>query len=222
MARVNSDLVGKYINIASRAAGFLHKRFGGRLSADLGVEGRALLDGLRAHGATVRRAVRRARVRQGAARDHAAGRPRERVRRPEQALGAGQASRAWTRALHDVCTVCIEAFRLLTIYLKPVLPALAAQVEAFLQVEPLQFADARARAGRGHTIGEYKHLMQRVDAEAARALFEPPAAARAAPLPGGEALADGDRHRRLRQDRPAHRARSWPARRWRARPSCCA
>jgi methionyl-tRNA synthetase len=48
VARVNSDLVGKYINIASRAAGFLAKRFGGRLSADVGVEGRALLDGLRA------------------------------------------------------------------------------------------------------------------------------------------------------------------------------
>ena len=41
--------MGKYINIASRAAGFLGKRFGGQLSADLGVEGRALLDGLRAH-----------------------------------------------------------------------------------------------------------------------------------------------------------------------------
>jgi methionyl-tRNA synthetase len=48
MARVNSDLVGKYINIASRAAGFLAKRFGGQLSSDLGVEGRLLLDGLRA------------------------------------------------------------------------------------------------------------------------------------------------------------------------------
>ena len=48
VASVNSDLVGKYINIASRAAGFLGKRFGGRLSADLGVEGRMLLDGLRA------------------------------------------------------------------------------------------------------------------------------------------------------------------------------
>ena len=53
VARVNADLVGKYINIASRAAGFLSKRFGGQLSADVGVEGRALLDGLRAHADTV-------------------------------------------------------------------------------------------------------------------------------------------------------------------------
>ncbi|MEO5695550.1 MAG: methionine--tRNA ligase, partial [Burkholderiaceae bacterium] len=53
IARVNSDLIGKYVNIASRAAGFIAKRFGGHLSADLGVEGRTLLDGLRAHRETV-------------------------------------------------------------------------------------------------------------------------------------------------------------------------
>ena len=91
--------------------------------------------------------------------------------------------------LHDVCSVCIEAFRVLTIYLKPVLPALAVQVEAFLQVPPLNFADA-ARALGAHRIGDYKHLMQRVDAKLLDALFEPPAdAAPQAPLPGGEALA---------------------------------
>jgi methionyl-tRNA synthetase len=49
-----------------------------------------------------------------------------------------------------VCSVCIEAFRLLTIYLKPVLPALAAQVEAFLRWPPLQWADARARSAAHH------------------------------------------------------------------------
>ena len=55
-------------------------------------------------------------------------------------------------ALHDACSVCIEAFRVLTIYLKPVLPALAARVEAFLQVPPLVFADAaRAMAMRCNT-----------------------------------------------------------------------
>jgi methionyl-tRNA synthetase len=54
---------------------------------------------------------------------------------------------AWSAALHDVCTVCIEAFRVLTIYLKPVLPALAAQVEAFLKVAPLDWADAARALG---------------------------------------------------------------------------
>jgi len=189
IARVNADLVGKYINIASRAAGFLSKRFGGLLSADLGVEGRVLLDGLRAHRATIEdlyetrefgKAVREVML--------LADRVNEYVdqHKPwELAKLAGQDA-----ALHDVCSVCIEAFRLLTIYLKPILPALAAQVEAFLQVAPMQFADAQRALGH-HRIADYKHLMQRVDAAKVEQLLtppEPPAAA--APLPGGEAVAD--------------------------------
>ena len=163
MARVNSDLVGKYINIASRAAGFLSKRFGGRLSGDLGVEGRSLLDTLRAHQATV----------------EALYEEREFGKALREIMGLADKvneyvdqHKPWELAkkegadalLHDVCSTCIEAFRLLTIYLKPVLPAMAANVEAFLRVEPLGFADA-ARALGGHAIGDYKHLMQRVDAK---------------------------------------------------------
>ena len=111
---------------------------------------------------------------------------------PPQGGGApsgGGAAGAWgsSAALHDVCSVCIEAFRVLTIYLKPILPALAAQVEAFLKVAPMDFADA-ARALGHHTIGEYQHLMQRVDAKQMDALFEPPQAARVDP--GGEPIAD--------------------------------
>ena len=88
--------------------------------------------------------------------------------------------------LHDVCTVCIEAFRVLTIYLKPVLPALAAQVETFLKVAPMDFADA-SRALGAHVIGEYKHLMQRVDPLLLDKLFEPPKIE--LPPPGGEPVA---------------------------------
>ncbi len=95
--------------------------------------------------------------------------------------------------LHDVCTTCIEAFRLMTIYLKPVLPALAAQVEGFLRSEPLLFADAARLLGEGHAIAEYKHLMQRVDAKQIDQLFEAPEpmaeAAAATALPGGEGIA---------------------------------
>lgn len=186
VARVNSDLIGKYINIASRAAGFLSKRFGGRLSADLGVEGRALLDGLRAQRATIEqlyeereygKAVRETML--------LADRVNEYVdqHKPwELAKQQGQDA-----ALHDVCSVCIEAFRVLTIYLKPILPALAAQVEGFLKVEPMDFADASRALGH-HTIGEYKHLMQRVDAKEVDKLFEAPAAPKVSP--GGEDIAD--------------------------------
>jgi len=67
-----------------------------------------------------------------------------------------------------------------------VLPALAVQVERFLRVEPLRFADA-ARALGAHTIGEYRHLMQRVDATQLDALLEPPVIE--LPPPGGEAIA---------------------------------
>ena len=188
LARVNSDLVGKYINIASRAAGFLSKRFGGLLSADLGVEGRALLDTLRAHRTTIG-ALYEEREFAKALREVMllADRVNEFVdqNKPwELAKQIGQDA-----VLHDVCSVCIEAFRLLTIYLKPVLPTLAAQVEAFLKVEPLRFADAaRALGGHGgHTIGDYRHLMQRVDAAQLDALLEPSVVE--APPPGGEAIA---------------------------------
>ncbi|MBI3367860.1 MAG: methionine--tRNA ligase [Burkholderiales bacterium] len=185
VSRVNADLIGKYINIASRAAGFLAKRFGGKLSADLGVEGRTLLDALRAHRATVEelyeerefgKAVRETML--------LADRVNEFVdqHKPwELAKQTGQDA-----ALHDVCSVCIEAFRLLTIYLKPILPALGQQVEAFLRIEPLRFADAERALGH-HVIGEYKHLMQRVELAKVEALFDEPEA----PLahPGGEEVA---------------------------------
>ena len=100
---------------------------------------------------TVAAAVRRARVRQGGARDHAAGRPRERVRRPAQAVGAGQARGADAPRCTTCARVCIEAFRLLTIYLKPVLPALAAQVEAFLRVAAAGLRRRRSARSARHT-----------------------------------------------------------------------
>jgi methionyl-tRNA synthetase len=189
VARVNADLVGKYVNIASRAAGFIAKRFGGRLSADLGVEGRTLLDGLRAQAADLAelyetreygKALREVMALADRVNEYVdQHKPWELAKQPDQGT-----------VLHDVCSVCIEAFRVLTVYLKPVLPALAAKVEAFLKIEPLQWHDA-ARSIGGHTIGTYQHLMQRVDTKLLDALFEPPipTMAPAPPAPGGEPLA---------------------------------
>jgi methionyl-tRNA synthetase len=74
--------------------------------------------------------------------------------------------------LQDVCTTCIEAFRLLSTMLKPVLPQLAAQVESFLKIEPMTFSNATKPLGAGHVIGNYAHLMQRVDEKMLDALFE--------------------------------------------------
>ena len=188
IARVNADLVGKYINIASRASGFITKRFGGTLSGDLGVEGRTLLDALRGQRGTIEqlyetrdfgKAVREIMLLADRVNEYVdAHKPWELAK--QQGMDA---------ALHDTCSVCVEAFRLLTIYLKPILPALAAQVEAWLQVKPLQFADAERALG-AHTIGTYQHLMQRVDAAKVEALLTPPEPpAPAAPVPGGEPLA---------------------------------
>ena len=191
IARVNADLIGKYINIASRAAGFIAKRFGGKLGI-VSADGATLLATL-----------------QEAARPLAAlydGRDFARALREIMALADKvneyvDQNKPWELAkqadmearLHDVCTTCIEAFRLMTIYLKPVLPALAAQVEGFLRSEPLVFADAARLLGEGHAIAEYRHLMQRVDVKQIDQLFEPPEAApeaaAATALPGGEGIA---------------------------------
>ena len=185
IARVNSDLVGKYINIASRAAGFIAKRFEGRLSADLGVEGRSLLDALRAQRGAITelyeereygKALREIMALADKVNEYVdTHKPWELAKHPEQAA-----------VLHDVCSTCIEAFRLLTIYLKPVLPALAEKVEAFLQVAPMSFEDI-GRALGAHSIGAYQHLMQRVDAQLLDELLAPPPAPKV--VPGGEELA---------------------------------
>jgi methionyl-tRNA synthetase len=196
VTRVNSDLVGKYINIASRAAGFLTKLFNGKLGK-VSADGQALLTQLQAGIAPIATSFE-AREYGKALRDTMllADRVNEYVdqNKPwELAKQEGQEAR-----LHDVCSTCIEAFRLLTLVLKPVLPSLSQQVEAFLNIAPMRFTDAHHLLGEGHAIQTYRHLMQRVDPKHIEALFEaPPALAamaeKAEPaestLPGGEAIA---------------------------------
>ncbi|MGE8331093.1 MAG: class I tRNA ligase family protein, partial [Paraburkholderia nemoris] len=159
-ARVNSDLVGKYVNIASRAAGFLIKRFEGRVQ-DSAMQHPLL-------------ATLRAAVPQIAANYEA----REYNRALRQTMELADAVNAyvdtakpWDQAkdpangvaLHETCSVSIEAFRLLSLALKPVLPKLAEAVEAFLGIEPLVWADAHVPLSSTRPINAYKHLMTRVD-----------------------------------------------------------
>ena len=188
VARVNSDLVGKYINIASRAAGFLSKRFGGQLAA-VSPDGEALLDQLQTAIGSI--------VELYAEREYGKA-IREVMALADRVNEYVDANKPWELAkqegmearLQDVCTTCVEAFRVLTALLKPVLPALAANVEAFLQCEPLDFTNAASPLGAGHVIGSYQHLMQRVDIKLLEALFEPPAAPEPEKLiPGGEEIA---------------------------------
>jgi methionyl-tRNA synthetase len=188
MLRVNSDLVGKYINIASRAAGFIAKRFDGKLGA-ASADGAALLASIQGIATQVT----------GLYAEREYGKAlREIMLQADKVNAYVDQNKPWELAkqegqdarLQDVCSTCIEAFRLISLYLKPVLPALAANVEAFLKVQPLTFSDAGSLLGAGHAIGAYQHLMQRVDVKQLDALFEPPPAPVVEKtVPGGEEIA---------------------------------
>ncbi|MEO8144046.1 MAG: methionine--tRNA ligase, partial [Betaproteobacteria bacterium] len=169
IARVNSDLIGKYINIASRCAGFLSKKFSGKLVA---VEpSNTLVRDMQADAANIAgmydgrefgkalRAVMHWADQANAFVDQV--KPWDLAKKP------GSES-----ALQQACSDSIQIFRILTIYLKPVLPALAKQVERFLNLPELKWTDARALLPAGHAIGEYKHLMQRVEEKQLDALFD--------------------------------------------------
>ncbi len=172
LARVNSDLVGKYINIASRAAGFLAKKFDHKLGV-ITEDGQQLLKLISAQKDNMQELYE--------SRDF--GKVlRETMLLADKVNVYVDANKPWELAkkegmdarLHDVCTVCIEAFRLLTIYLKPVLPQLAYGVETFLKTKPFESSDAATQLGAEHSIGDYVHLMQRVDVKQLDALFEVP------------------------------------------------
>jgi methionyl-tRNA synthetase len=184
-ARVNSDIVGKYVNIASRAAGFLLKRFDGRVED--GAMRHPLLDTLRtalpqiaAHyeAREYGRAMRQTMELADAVNVYVdAAKPWDQAKDPANAA-----------ALHETVSVSIEAFRLLSIALKPVMPALAENVEAFLGVAPLTWADAERPLSSAHPINAYKHLMTRVDPKQIEALV---AANRQSLLPSEQAQAAG-------------------------------
>ncbi|MBW7901115.1 MAG: methionine--tRNA ligase [Rhodocyclaceae bacterium] len=167
VARVNSDLVGKYVNIASRCAGFIAKKFDGRL----GGTDAAWLQPLREAAAAIADAYE--------ARDF--GRAlREIMALADAANVVVNDRKPWELAkqegreaeLHAVCSEAIEAFRLLTLYLKPVLPKVAEAVEAFLGVAPLTWDAAATPLPAGHAIGAYSHLMTRIDPKQVAALVE--------------------------------------------------
>jgi len=159
VARVNSDLVGKFINIASRSAGFIAKRFGGKVAES--VADAEILVKLQAEAASIAASYE--------AREYAKA-LRDVMALADLVNGYVDANKPWELAkqegqdarLQEVCTVLINAFRLLTIYLKPVLPKLAEGVEGFLNVAPLAWSDADSLL-LGHTINTYQHLMQRID-----------------------------------------------------------
>ena len=167
IARVNSDLIGKYINIASRCAGFLTRYFDGQVMDTrldefwnvyavpqmFGEVGQAYES--REFGKAMRTAMAFADV---INERFDAAKPWELAKDPGR-----------QQQLHNVCSVCIRGFQLLTCWLKPVLPSLATRAESFLNCEPLQFNRVPEPLGR---IKPYTHLLTRVDEKQLDALFE--------------------------------------------------
>ncbi len=189
VARVNSDLIGKYVNIASRAANFITRHFDGELAyagdaQALAAELVQVSEQVRAdfeardYGRAIRRIMAQAdRINQAF----------DAAQPWVLAKGIGQADAAQKAALQDICSRALAGFKALSVMLAPVLPALADRVarELFGLDRGLAWADAGVLPSR---ISAFKHLMQRVDMKQLDALFEPPA--EPAAMPGGEAIAE--------------------------------
>ncbi|HEY0664508.1 MAG TPA: methionine--tRNA ligase [Gallionella sp.] len=160
VAKVNSDLIGKYINIASRCAGFISKKFDGKLGdTDLAATAEfqsAFKEGVIANCYEDRdfaRALREIMRLADTANQYIA------EKKPwDLAKQAGREAE-----LHVACSTALTLFRDLTLYLKPVLPELASQVESFLNLPPLTWSGTWQPLPAGHRINEYKHLATRLD-----------------------------------------------------------
>ena len=168
VARVNSDLVGKYINIASRTAGFINKRFDGKLQPSAN---NAVVAELKSAAPLVADSY--------AARDYGKA-LREIMRLADLANGYVAEKAPWLIAkqegqdalLQEVCSDALEMFRLLTLYLKPVLPKLAAEIEQFLNIAPLNWQAVDVSLSAQHSINAYEHLITRVEAKQIEAMTE--------------------------------------------------
>ena len=168
IARVNSDLVGKYVNIAARASGFIAKRFDGKLSD---VADSALIQQLSAQSEAVAADYEQ--------REYA------KALRDIMALADAvneyvDANKPWELAkqdgadgkLHRVCSELINAFKILSVYLAPVLPKVAEQAAAFLNMDALTWQDSTRTLPENHIINPYKHLMQRIEEKQVNDLLE--------------------------------------------------
>ena len=159
-ARVNSDLLGKYINIASRSAGFLVKRFGGIV--DDAAMSHPLLNQLadakdeiadlyetREYAKALRRVMELADLVNGFVDSN---KPWEIAKDPSK-----------EQELQTICSITLEAFRRLTVYLKPVVPNVAAGVEQFFNIAPMSWDDVNKSLSSKQAINPYQHLMTRID-----------------------------------------------------------
>lgn len=172
-ARINADLIGKFVNIASRAAGFISKRFNGQVNTTWAVSTDSFLAKIRHIAPEVQTLYE--------GREY--GKALRAIMEQADVINAFvDANKPWLLAkdtandalLQEVCSRLLEAFRILTLYLKPVLPQVAAEVETWLNIEPMQWTDVASTLPNGHTINAYQHLLTRVDPTIFDRLFDTP------------------------------------------------
>lgn len=191
IARVNSDLIGKYINIASRAANFISKHFDGKLGYQGDVDAiraeiKALVDSVssdfeaREYGRAIRTLMAYA---------DTVNQAFDQAQPWVLAKGINTASDDAKAQLQDICSRAIAGFKALSVVLSPVLPALSERIatELFNVNRSFVWNDALELPT---TIAPFKHLMQRVDDAQMDALLEPPAPVVETPKPGGEEIAE--------------------------------
>ena len=167
--KVNSDLVGKLVNIASRTAGFIGKKFDGQLGSEL--SNPELIDAIRAKGPEIRDAFEK----------------REFSKATREIMALADDVNAWIAdvapwqlaknddtldQVQPICTTAINAFRLLTLYLQPVMPTLAAKVEAFLNVDS-QGYDTLDDTLLDHQIATFTPLLTRIELKDVKAMIRP-------------------------------------------------
>jgi len=178
--RVNAELINKIVNLASRAISFVEKRLGGALG-NIPDDARELIALAEGEGEAIAAAYAKLNPAQAVeriCRVAEAGNLYLQNAAPWDAVKAGDPERA-----RDICTAAVNVTKIVAAYLKPVLPKYAADIETVLAIEPLTWADAKADLSAGHRIGEFTHLVQRVDPAAIEAMVEASKVVEAKPAP---------------------------------------
>ena len=167
--KVNSDLVGKLVNIASRTAGFISKKFAGQLSSELANPG--LVEAIRAKGPDIQEAFEN----------------REFSKATREIMALADDVNAWIAEMapwqlaknettlpdvQPICTTAINAFRLLVLYLKPVMPTLSDKVQHFLQVDRLDY-ESLNHTLLDHQIEAFMPLITRIEMKDVEAMIQP-------------------------------------------------
>ncbi len=154
--KVNSDLVGKYINIASRSSKFINKYFKNVLADSIS---HTLLETMKSQESIISNQYENREYSKALKNImYLADSVNQFIDREKPWKLAGVDN----KRLHEICTIALEAFRLLTLYLKPVLPSTAKRVEEFLRIPEMSWNDVNYKMESQHEINKYHHLIKRV------------------------------------------------------------